>query len=699
MTDKNEALPTPFRTAPTISNTHKIHVSLGHDVIASCFYKQKAGEDLEQGSLNEDAIIWQANSTGEILSFAVCDGASQAYLSYIASNFLAERLVAGLNAWIEDPYTAQALTEERLRSYLDSWVQEGQQLVARHHIDLDRINPLLKEVMLNKQRNGSQAVFFCGCLDFRLNGRSIFVWLGNVLGQVFDQKNRGLLNTKTMQNDLERWTTVRGCTTTPHIKWIDTCDIRQIFVASDGIDPGIVQNGISPEYAENLVKTFQNRSFTDDASLLYFSFPATTSEPAPRPYAAPFPPTPAHRDLTPEPAAGPQPRVPELPPPSAPQPHVPQVLPGPTTWPGSPEFPPAPTSRPLVPQQPAAAQPGTPDRPPVSTWQPRVPQIPPAPTAPAARPGSLEFPPAPTFPIAAEQPAATRPGIPDRPPAPTGQPHAPQLPPASAARPGSSELSPTPAPPFASEQPTLARFGRPGLPPVPSYQPPNPEPVLTPKSSGPKRTPDHWFGISKLWSAPNPRPTDSKRKRTLRPNSPKSMPVRWPELLRSRISRIALVTFSIIVVIGLGIVLVPRNLIPFQPVDTPPTLSAAPTLSVVPTAIATISVVPMAIATIGPTRDEACKPFPQTNLQICGKFLEYWNAHGGLDQFGYPISARFLEESTSDGKSYVVQYFERAVLQLHPENAGSPYEVLLTPLGTYWGKQHYPQGLPGALGR
>lgn len=85
--------------------------------------------------------------------------------------------------------------------------------------------------------------------------------------------------------------------------------------------------------------------------------------------------------------------------------------------------------------------------------------------------------------------------------------------------------------------------------------------------------------------------------------------------------------------------------------------------------------------------------FPETGKRVGGKFLDYWNAHGGLLQFGYPISDEFVEQSDLDGKQYRVQYFERAVLELHPENP-APYDVLLSQLGTFRYKQHYAAGTP-----
>ncbi len=58
-----------------------------------------------------------------------------------------------------------------------------------------------------------------------------------------------------------------------------------------------------------------------------------------------------------------------------------------------------------------------------------------------------------------------------------------------------------------------------------------------------------------------------------------------------------------------------------------------------------------------------------------------WARLGGLKQFGLPLSQPFNEVSRSDGKSYLVQYFERQRFEYHPENKGTAYEVLLGRLG------------------
>lgn len=70
--------------------------------------------------------------------------------------------------------------------------------------------------------------------------------------------------------------------------------------------------------------------------------------------------------------------------------------------------------------------------------------------------------------------------------------------------------------------------------------------------------------------------------------------------------------------------------------------------------------------------------FSETNVTLGGRFLEYWQAHGGLEQFGFPISPEV--EEIVDGQPRIVQYFERSLFQFHPEN-GQPYDVLLARLG------------------
>lgn len=73
--------------------------------------------------------------------------------------------------------------------------------------------------------------------------------------------------------------------------------------------------------------------------------------------------------------------------------------------------------------------------------------------------------------------------------------------------------------------------------------------------------------------------------------------------------------------------------------------------------------------------------FPQTGHIVSYAFLEYFRERGGVDIFGYPRSEILYEDG------YYVQYFQRARMEWHPENAvGS--QVRLTDVGEIYARVH-----------
>lgn len=71
---------------------------------------------------------------------------------------------------------------------------------------------------------------------------------------------------------------------------------------------------------------------------------------------------------------------------------------------------------------------------------------------------------------------------------------------------------------------------------------------------------------------------------------------------------------------------------------------------------------------------ELCFNQPGVNACVAAEFKSYWEGNGGLSVFGYPLEAA-RQEQTPEG-TFLVQYFERTRLELHPENA-APYKVLI----------------------
>jgi hypothetical protein len=72
---------------------------------------------------------------------------------------------------------------------------------------------------------------------------------------------------------------------------------------------------------------------------------------------------------------------------------------------------------------------------------------------------------------------------------------------------------------------------------------------------------------------------------------------------------------------------------------------------------------------------QSIDPNSPTGHDVAGRFQSFYDQSGGLPVFGYALSGPVYETNL------FVQYFERQRFEYHPENAGTPYEVLLGRLG------------------
>jgi hypothetical protein len=78
------------------------------------------------------------------------------------------------------------------------------------------------------------------------------------------------------------------------------------------------------------------------------------------------------------------------------------------------------------------------------------------------------------------------------------------------------------------------------------------------------------------------------------------------------------------------------------------------------------------------SNDPARRYFPETGHTVQFSFLEFFDEHGGLDNFGYPVTEFFLENDR------VVQYFQRALMEWDPNQGG----IVLHNLGEMWVDGH-----------
>ena len=87
--------------------------------------------------------------------------------------------------------------------------------------------------------------------------------------------------------------------------------------------------------------------------------------------------------------------------------------------------------------------------------------------------------------------------------------------------------------------------------------------------------------------------------------------------------------------------------------------------------------------------------FAATGHRVGDHFRAYWEAHGGAAGLGRPISEEVPEVYDPDRTIQAVQYFERAVLDLRPQNP-APVAVLPRLLGLAAYQARYGPVVPGA---
>lgn len=83
----------------------------------------------------------------------------------------------------------------------------------------------------------------------------------------------------------------------------------------------------------------------------------------------------------------------------------------------------------------------------------------------------------------------------------------------------------------------------------------------------------------------------------------------------------------------------------------------------------------------------ACRVFSETGYSVCFTFLEFFDANGGVTQFGYPVSPFEYKDNI------IVQYFQYARFEWQPWNPENQ-RVVLTSLGRiYFDKMSEDPGL------
>jgi hypothetical protein len=92
----------------------------------------------------------------------------------------------------------------------------------------------------------------------------------------------------------------------------------------------------------------------------------------------------------------------------------------------------------------------------------------------------------------------------------------------------------------------------------------------------------------------------------------------------------------------------------------------------------------LAVAAVSAQSEDDQRYFDETGHTISGAFLKFFDEHGGLEIFGYPITEQFV-----DANGLLVQYFQRARFEWRPDNPEG-FKVQLGLLGDELGYARPP---------
>lgn len=202
---------------------------------------------------------------GDKLVFALCDGVSQSFYGDLSARFLGEELVKWF--W-QQPTKDSASLKTSLADQLSAITTTASRLVDQYQIPPD-VSPMVKDVLEQKRKLGSETTFITGCLNYSDNSLSL-AWLGDSRLRLWNR--RGEVSGKFSQtfNTAERWSSLKGIIGELHVATLPLNQIEYLMVYSDGLAvlDETIQHHVRTETLISIMATAQRMPQSDDISFL-----------------------------------------------------------------------------------------------------------------------------------------------------------------------------------------------------------------------------------------------------------------------------------------------------------------------------------------------------------------------------------------------------------------------------------------------
>ncbi|MFC7393144.1 hypothetical protein [Scopulibacillus cellulosilyticus] len=178
----------------------------------SCLYGYaRSNETQQHNDVGQDYLIFKIDERS--CSFVLCDGVSLSFCGDIAAKFLSHKLMDWLKRFQLKDLQQKDMMKQRLETYLNEIVDEATDLVEKQ--PLPRSMPvLLRDVLEEKRKQGSEAMFVCGRVDMispMTNEANIFLaWCGDSRIRLWEKEEEITSILRHDLNDKQRWSTKRG---------------------------------------------------------------------------------------------------------------------------------------------------------------------------------------------------------------------------------------------------------------------------------------------------------------------------------------------------------------------------------------------------------------------------------------------------------------------------------------------------------
>lgn len=237
----------------------------------SCRYAYgRAAETVMLSEIGQDYMAFAID--GGVCSFVLCDGVGLSYKGDFASRFLGR----GLLAWLRN---GSELSQHQLERKLQELTTASSQESDCFEVE-DSTPQLLKEVLQEKQRLGSEAMYICGRIElpgrFQRKGKLWLAWQGDSRLRFFHQHIELTARFGDSFRTAERWSTRSGPVGgKPHVYEcrIDDSSGYRLLMYSDGLhDLDPIREWVPDEQVQVLMHALHTGGLEDDASFLEISW-------------------------------------------------------------------------------------------------------------------------------------------------------------------------------------------------------------------------------------------------------------------------------------------------------------------------------------------------------------------------------------------------------------------------------------------